>query len=156
MMGGGGTSFGASSPIMALLQPVVNNVAAKLGISPQVATIVASIALHYLLQSSPRTPGASPLNLGTVMQTLASGRSISPTALQRSGMVNDVMQATGMNQQDAVRSLNTTFGVLGQSMPKVKAVSRGTVKKPASRVKATVRRPAGRVKGRATAKRRTR
>jgi hypothetical protein len=28
-------------------------------------------------------------------------------------MVNDVMQATGLNKQQAVKSLDTTFGVLG-------------------------------------------
>ena len=28
-------------------------------------------------------------------------------------MVSDVMQATGLNKQQAVKSLDTTFGVLG-------------------------------------------
>src|SRR5574340_582860 len=84
-LGGNTGSLGSNDPIMALLQPVVNNVAAKLGISPQIATVVASIALHYLLQSSPKTPGASPLDLGSVLQTLSSGKTISPTALQQSG-----------------------------------------------------------------------
>lgn len=96
----------AGNPIMSLLQPVVNQLAAKAGISPEIATVVTSIALHYLLQSHPSTPGASPLNLGSVMQTLASGGQVNPNTLQKSGMVNDVMQATGLNQQQAVRSLN--------------------------------------------------
>jgi hypothetical protein len=74
--------------------------------------MIVSIALHYLVQSSPTTPGASPLDLGNVMQTLASGGKISPGTLQSSGMVNDVMQATGLNEQQAVKSLNTTFSVL--------------------------------------------
>ncbi len=111
--GGGNVNMGSSDPIMMLLQPVVNQLAAKAGLSPQMATIIASIAVHYLIQSHPNTPGASPLNLGSVMQTLASGGRLDEQALHKSGIVNDVMQATGMDQQKAVKSLNTTFDVLG-------------------------------------------
>jgi hypothetical protein len=122
-LGGGNMSMGAGDPIMGLLQPVVNQLAAKAGISPQIATVIASIALHYLLQSHPSTPGASPLDLGSVMQTLGSGGRLDPNTLQSSGIVNDVMQATGMDQKQAVKSLNTTFNVLGSQ---VKAPGRGS------------------------------
>ena len=123
--------MGSNDPIMMLLQPVVNQVAAKAGISPQIATVLASIAVHYLLQSHPNTPGASPMNLGSVMQTLASGGRIDPEALQKSGIVTDVMQATGMNQPQAVRSLNTTFDVLGAHVQPVqgKAAGKGNKKR---------------------------
>lgn len=114
--GGSGMSIGAGNPALLLLQPVIQKVAAKLGISPQMATAVASIALHYLVQSSPNTPGASPLNLGSVMQALTSGKKVSPTALQQSGMVGDVMQATGLNQQQALKSIHTTFGIMGSQL----------------------------------------
>jgi hypothetical protein len=109
----------------------VNQVAAKAGISPEIAMVIASIAVHYLLQSHPNTPGASPLNLGNVMQTLASGGQINPSTLQNSGMVNDVMQTTGMSQQDAVKSLNATFNVLGGHVKGVsgKATLKRTTKK---------------------------
>ena len=130
-LGGGNMSMGSNDPIMGLLQPVVNQLAAKAGISPQIATIIASIAVHYLLQSHPNTPGASPLNLGNVMQTLASGGRIDQATLQSSGIVNDVMQATGMNQPQAVKSLNTTFDVLGGQVRPVKgrAGGKGKTKK---------------------------
>jgi hypothetical protein len=128
-MGGGNMSMGSNDPIMMLLQPVVNKVAAKAGISPQIATILASIAVHYLLQSHPKTPGASPLNLGSVMQALSSGRQIDPETLQKSGIVTDVMQATGMNQPQAVRSLNATFDVLGAPVQPVQGKAAGKGKK---------------------------
>jgi hypothetical protein len=115
--------LGGGNMIMGLLQPVVNQLAAKAGISPQIATIIASIAVHYLLQSHPNTPGASPLNLGNVMQTLASGGRIDQQTLQSSGIVNDVMQATGMDQPQAVKSLNATFDVLGSHVSPVKGKS---------------------------------
>jgi hypothetical protein len=129
-MGGGGMGMTASNPMMSLLQPIVNQVAEKLGISPQTATVIASIALHYLVQSSPNTPGASPLNLGSVMQTLAAGRNVSPSALQKSGMVDDVIQATGMDKKEAVKSLNTTFSVLGGP---VKGTRGGAARRRAAR-----------------------
>ncbi len=122
-MNQGSINMNANSPIMMLIQPVVNQVAAKAGISPQIATLVASIALHYLLQSHPSTPGASPLNLSSVMQTLASGGQVSPNTLQQSGIVNDVMRSTGLNQQQAVRSINQTFSVLGKQVAGVKGTA---------------------------------
>jgi len=144
-LGGSGMSLGASDPIMMLIQPLVNNVAAKLGISPQMATIIASIALHYLVQSSPNTPGASPMNLGSVMQALTSGKKVSPTALQQSGIVTDVMQATGMDEQQAVKSLDATFGVLGGQLVPVRAIKGRKGIKAARGVssKATLKRKRG-------------
>jgi hypothetical protein len=127
---GGAMTMGANDPMMVLLQPVVTQLAAKANISPQIAMVVASIALHYLLQSHPSTPGASPLNLGNVMQTLASGGQVDPGTLQKSGMVNDVMQATGLNQQQAVKSINQTFNVLGKHVAGVKGTA--TIKRTTS------------------------
>ncbi len=104
--------MGMNNPIMGLLQPVVNQLAAKANISPQIAMVVASIAVHYLLSSHSSTSNRAPMDLGNVMQQLSTG-SISPDTLHKSGMVSDVMQATGLNKQQAVKSLDTTFGVLG-------------------------------------------
>ena len=70
---GAAMNMNVNDPLMMLLQPVVNQLAAKANISPQIAMVVASIAVHYLLSSHPSTPGASPLNLGSVMQQLSSG-----------------------------------------------------------------------------------
>jgi hypothetical protein len=112
-MGGNVANIAASDPIMMLLQPIVGQVAAKMKISPQLAMVIASIAVHYLIQSHPNTPGASPMNLGNVMQSLSTGRKVDHSMMQNSGIVNDVMQATGMDQEKAVKSLDTTFGVLG-------------------------------------------
>src|SRR5512143_3355905 len=103
-MNQGNFSTGAANPAMMLLQPVVNQVAAKLNISPQIATVVASIALHYLLSSHPSTKPNAPLNLGGVMQQMASG-GVSQGTLRNSGMLQDVMSATGLNKQQALQTL---------------------------------------------------
>jgi hypothetical protein len=105
-----------NNPIMGLLQPIVNQVAGKLGISPQIATVVASIAMHYLLSSHSSTSPQAPMNLGSIMQQLGRSGSLSQGTLRNSGMVQDVMQATGLNKQEALRSLDATFGVLGSQV----------------------------------------
>lgn len=122
-------------PLMVLLQPLVNKVAAKVNISPAIATIIVSIALKYLLKSHPSTPDQSPLDLGSVMQTLASGGQISQSTLQSSGMLNEVVRTTGLDEQQAAQTLNTTFGVLGSSLKRVNTVKGGTIKKSTSGVK---------------------
>ena len=109
---GTGMNRGMNDPVMLLLQPVVNQLAAKANISPQIAMVVASIAVHYLISSHPASGGSGPLNLGSVMQEIGSGK-MSASTLHDSGMVNDVMQATGLSKPEAVKSLNATFGALG-------------------------------------------
>jgi hypothetical protein len=108
-------SMGAGDPIMGLLQPIVGQLAAKVNIPPQIAMVVASVAVHYLLSSHPSTSPKAPMDLGGFMQQLSSGR-VSTQTLHDSGMVRDVMQATGLSQQQAVKSLDATFGVLGESV----------------------------------------
>ncbi len=107
MMGG----MGMNDPMMGMLQPVVSQVAAKANIPPQIATVVASVALHYLLSSHPSTSPKAPMDLGSVMQELQSG-GLSANTMQKSGMVNDVMQATGLNKQGAQNGLEAVFNLL--------------------------------------------
>ncbi len=109
-----GTATSQNNPLMGLLGPVATAVAGKAGISPAVATTVAGIAMHYLLSSHPAAGGAAPLNLNNVAQQMASG-SVSQQTLQSSGMVNAVVQATGLSQQDAAKSLDATFAHLQEA-----------------------------------------
>ncbi len=104
-------SMGMNDPLSSMLQPVVSQVAAKANIPPQVAMVVASIAMHYLLSSHSSTCVKAPMDLGSVMQELQSG-GLSANTLHQSGMVNDVMQATGLNKQGAQGSLDALFNML--------------------------------------------
>jgi hypothetical protein len=101
-----------NDPIMLLLQPLVTQLAAKANISPQIAMVVASIAIHYLLSSHPSSGRSGSLDLGSVVQELSSG-SLSQDTLHNSGMVNDVMQATGLSRKESINSLDATFSALG-------------------------------------------
>jgi len=122
-----GSAADANNPLMGLLGPVANAVAAKAGISPAVATTVAGIAMHYLVSSHPAAGGSAPLNLGAVTQQMASSGSVSPATLQSSGMVNNVMQATGLSKDEAVKSLDATFSHLNSHVTKnVKGRGKGS------------------------------
>jgi hypothetical protein len=123
-MNQGNLNLAASSPVMMLLQPVVNQVAGKLNISPQIATVVASIALHYLLSSHPSTSPNAPLNLGSVMQQMAAG-GVSQGTLRNSGMTQDVMSATGLNKQQALQALDGVFSAMGAGVQGQANIRRG-------------------------------
>jgi len=117
-----------NSPIMGLLGPVASAVAGQVGISPQVATSVAGIAMHYLLSSHPAAGGSAPLNLPSVMQQMVSG-GVSAQTLQSSGMVNAVMKSTGLNQQDAQKSLDATFNHLATHVNKERLAGKQKAKR---------------------------
>jgi hypothetical protein len=108
---GGGMGMGMNDPLMLLLQPVVTQLANKANISPQIAMVVVSLAIHYLLSNHPNSGKAGSLDLNSLFRQMASGR-VSPDTFHNSGMVNDVMKATGLGREEAVQSLDTTFGIL--------------------------------------------
>ena len=110
-MNQGAAMINANNPVMGMLQPVINSVAAKTGVPPEIATAVAGIAMHYLLSSHPAAGGNSSLNLGSMMQQISSGN-VNMDTVHKSGMVKDVMQATGLSQQDAANALSATFNHL--------------------------------------------
>ncbi len=102
------TAPAANSPLMGLLGPVANAVAGQVGISPAIATTVAATAMHYLVSSHPAAGGNPPAALGNLAQQVASGN-VSPAVLHSSGMVDAVVQATGLSKDDAAKSLSATF-----------------------------------------------
>ena len=109
---GGGTMLAANDPIMLLLQPIVNQLATKAKIEPQIATVIVSLVVHYLLSNHPSSGrGSNSLDLNGLLQQMTSGN-VNQNVFHDSGMVNDVMQATGLNKTQAVKSLDAAFNVL--------------------------------------------
>ena len=109
---GGNMNLAASDPVMLLLQPVVNQLAAKANIQPQIAIVVVSLVIHYLLSNHPSSGrGSSSLDLNSLFGELGAG-GVSKDTLHNSGMVNDVMQSTGLTKTDAVHSLDAVFNIL--------------------------------------------
>jgi hypothetical protein len=111
--GGGLSQSPAGNPIMGLLQPVVNKIAQKMNISPEIAMLVVTFVVQKLLAHHP-TSGrdSTQFDLDDMLQQMSSGN-INPQTLQSSGMVDELAQATGLDHETAARSLDATLGVLG-------------------------------------------
>ena len=85
---------------------------AKANIQPENATVVVTFVIHYLLSNHPSSgSNSNSLDFNSVLKEMSSG-GVNPSTLQSSGMVNDVMQATGLSKDAAVKSIDTTFSVL--------------------------------------------
>jgi hypothetical protein len=115
-MPGLGQGLGAGNPIMSLLQPMVNQLAKKANISPEIAMLVVSFVVQKLLAHHP-TSGrdSTQFDLDDMLQQLSSGE-ISQQTLQSSGLVNELARNTGLDQDTAARSLNAAFGLVGSQV----------------------------------------
>lgn len=91
----------------AFLAPIIEAIAAKIGIPPQIAGAVVSFALTQLL-SGQRDP--------QLAQMLAGKGTVSPKYLRDSGLANQLAQQTGMDSKTAVKSLQQVFQVFGTQM----------------------------------------
>jgi hypothetical protein len=123
-----GTAPAANSPLAGLLGPIANAVAGSTGISPAIATTVAATAMHYLVASHPASSPSAPLNLPEVTHQMVTG-GVSPQVLQSSGMVNAVVQATGLSQQAATQSLTATFNHLATHVDKERLAGKQKAKR---------------------------
>lgn len=101
--------------LMPLLQPTVNRLAEKANIEPQAATAIVSLVLHYMLSSHPASGRNSMIELNNLMAELKTG-SVNIDALNNSGIIEDLMQATGMDRDSAIKSLDSVFGMLSNHM----------------------------------------
>jgi len=99
-----------SNPLMGLIQPLVEPLAKKLKISPELAMIVVSFVLQKLLAHHP-TSGrdSTQFDLDDLFNQVGSTGKINPNMLQNSGMVEELSRVTGMDQATAAKSLNTAF-----------------------------------------------
>lgn len=109
-------SMMGNSPLMALLQPFVIQLAKKLKISPEIAMIVVSLVAHKLLAHHP-TSGrdSNTFNLDDLLGQMNSGK-IDPNILYQSGMVQEVSQRTGMSPAESEKALNTTLNMFGSRL----------------------------------------
>jgi hypothetical protein len=104
-----------NNPLMGLLQPLVEPLAKKLKISPELAMIVVSFVLQKMLAHHP-TSGrdSTQFDLDDLFNQVGSTGKINPNMLQTSGMVEELSRVTGMDQATAAKSLNTAFTMVGQ------------------------------------------
>jgi hypothetical protein len=111
MLGGGGAGMNSN----ALLAPIVDAISNKLGLPPDVAQMIVSFVVGKLLSGQPG-PGAATqpggLDLGNLLNQLASGQGIDTSYLQSTGMHEELAQQTGLDTDTATRGLQEVFQAL--------------------------------------------
>ena len=104
----------AGDPMMQMLTPLADALAAKMNIPPQMAVMVVSLVAHQLLASHPASGQNSLLDIGQLQQQVSSGQGVSHDYLHSSGLVGKLMEQTGLDKGTAAQSLKTVFDMLGQ------------------------------------------
>ena len=110
----GQSSMMGSNHLMGLMQPLVEPLAKKLKIPPELAMVVISFVLQKLLAHHP-TSGrdSTQFNIDDMFSQLGSGK-LDPNMIRNSGMVDELSRVTGMDQATASKTLNTAFTMVGQ------------------------------------------
>jgi hypothetical protein len=102
-----------NDPMLNLIQPVADQLSRRTGLQSETARAVVSLILHRMLTSHPSMGSNNArLNLAEVFQQMASSGGVSPDILHNSGMMNDLINASGMDKQAALNSLSEAFAIL--------------------------------------------
>lgn len=106
---GGGMQGGSGAGALgnnSFLAPIVRAIAAKIGISPQIAEAVVSFALTQLMSGD-----------GNQLAQLLGGQgTVSKKYLRDSGLVSQLAQQTGMDNKTATKSLQQVLQAFGTQM----------------------------------------
>ncbi len=104
----------ANNPMLNLVGPMAEQLSSRTGLDTQTAQAVVSLILHRMLASHPSFGRSNMhMNLAEVLQQLAATGNVNPELLHNSGMVNDLVRASGMDQQAALQNLSQAFNLLG-------------------------------------------
>lgn len=108
---GGGTSMAGGAD--AFLAPMVQGIADKLGLPPEIVQSAVSLVLGKLL-SGKRGPGdPEGLELAQIMGQ--DGASVDTEALRASGLVKELSDQTGVDADTAEATLQEVFNLMGDS-----------------------------------------
>jgi len=128
LLGGGGAGMGSND----LLSPIVNGISEKLGLPSDIVRMIVAFVIGKLLSGQSGAGAASAsisgqplyadsaqpggLDLGGLLNQMASGRGIDADYLQSTGMNEELAQQTGLDPDTATRSLQEVFNLLGGQM----------------------------------------
>jgi hypothetical protein len=102
---------GQNPMVNMLIQPVVDQIAQKLGISPVIAMTVVTFAVHYML-SNHGTKVARGEDISGVLQ-----QHTNPDYLHSTGISQQLASQTGLKPAAAANALSEVFKLLGTSSP---------------------------------------
>lgn len=121
IMGGGSQTLQSNS----ILAPIVNRIAEKIGLPPQLAQAVVAFVLGKLVErrmqpgiattepTQPQAAGQRGPSLDTVVQRMNSGKKVKKTQIRSAGLADELASYTGMNRTTAEASLQEALNALG-------------------------------------------
>jgi hypothetical protein len=130
ILGGGGQQQTAAGP----LSPIIDGLAENLGLDPRLAQMVVGFVINKLLSGfAARTAGGAPaapsgmapsapagaqggLDLDHLLEGMVSGQ-LDTRFINKSGLTQELVEQTGMDEELAAASLQETFSLLGAQMP---------------------------------------
>ena len=99
-----------------MVQSIAEQLSQRTGLPPKSAQTVVSLILHRMLTSHSAFGNNARLNLQDVLQQMMTTGGVNPDVLHNSGMVNDLVNASGLDQQAAVQHLTEAFSLLSGHM----------------------------------------
>jgi hypothetical protein len=111
---GGGAGVIANNPIEnAFVAPIANALAKKTGMAPGIAQVVVVFALTTLMSAATQKATQKGFSPSDLVNKLATDGTVSQKYLKDSGLVAQLAQQSGLDQQTAAKSLQQTFAALG-------------------------------------------
>jgi len=118
---GGGAPGNANTSALgsnAFLAPIIDAVAKKLGVDPQIASTIVSFALNALVanQSSGKRGLRASAGANDLTDMLSGGKPVTQKYLKDSGLLSQVTAQTGLDQKTATASLQQVFQAFSTQM----------------------------------------
>ncbi len=95
----------ANGTTLNMVQSIAEQLSHRTGFPPQTAQTVVSLVLHRMLTSHSAFGNNARLNLQDVLQQMRATGGIDPDILHNSGMVNGLVNASGLERQAALQHL---------------------------------------------------
>ena len=111
---GSGAGAIANNPIAnAFVAPIAEALARKTGMAPGIAQVVVVFALTTLMSAATQKATQKGFSPSDLVNKLATDGTVSQKYLKDSGLVAQLAQQSGLDQQTASKSLQQTFAALG-------------------------------------------
>lgn len=95
-----------------VIQPIVDRLVEKTSLDPIMARKVVAFALTTLLSAATQKSGQKGLDLSDLVSQLSTRGTVSTSYLESSGLVNQLTQQSGLDQETAAKSLQQAFSAL--------------------------------------------
>jgi hypothetical protein len=126
LLGGGSSSTSSTASSSSPFGSIIDGLAAKLGIPPQIAQVVVTMLLSKMAagQQAKRMSGGAGLNLDGVAGASNTSGAVDLSSVNTAGMVDELVQQTGLDAETASRSLTEALTMIGEAAPAANTAAR--------------------------------